>query len=326
MTRSRTFLAALAAVLVVPWVTSAGAEATTTHVNLSISAVPLSVDQGQAVTVSGRAGHAAAGTRVQLQRWVAGSWHRVAGQRVTDGLRYSFTITPPRGHQRYRTRTVARPSQPSVHSLAEPVAVHWHPRVIATGTPVTDPDGSQWVDISGTVRRGPKDATVELRLIDWDDPTGAKTLQVFHPSGSTPFTVQHLTRDHGYAYQLVLDATDVTYEADSYLVDNQGPPFVLPVNGELHLQGLREGPEAAIVGLDLTAGQEVTLSGAENPDWDADVTDPSGTHVTTLHGICTCTVTQTTFTAAATGTYLIILTTHEPDMDIRLWTSVQPPA
>lgn len=306
---------------------SAYADATprvlTIRVDVTISSTRTALTEGDSVIVSGRARHAELGTWVKLQRRVAGVW-QAAGmrQRISDRRRYLFTFNPPRGHQRYRVVTIARRHQPAANSLAIPLSVSWQPSVTATGTPVTDSEGSQWVDITGQVLDGPSNATVELRRLDWS--TGqAVTLQVLHPDGATPFSVQRQTRDQGYTYELVLDATPLTFEASSSVVDDGAPPFVLPLNGGLRLQNLPESGDAvaAEVGLDLQAGQQVSVAGSESALWDADVRDPAGGHVTTLHGICSCTVTSTTFTAATTGRYLLDLQTYTANLTVQLWAS-----
>jgi hypothetical protein len=299
------------------------------HVELSIGTSATTVNEGQPVTVRGKARHGVAKTRVQLQHRSSGMWEAVATQRVSDTLHYSFLVTPARGHQRYRTVTLARRHQPWAHSVAVSVAVRWQPTISVTAAPVTVDDGSQWVDITGQVHDGPTPATVEIEYADAGlttagDPLVWHTLEVVHPDGDAPFTIRE-SRDNGYEYRLVLDETDVTDGATSSTVTHRDPAFVLPMNGGLLLHNLPAADSDTVaIDVDLQAGQNVTLAwlaGGGNW-WHGVLKDPSGTVVGQFTDTCSCNYNTLQLTAAQTGTYRIDADIDAQQGDLSIWASV----
>lgn len=266
---------------------------------VTLVASTTSVAEGAAVTFHGKARHALPGTRVRLQRRVAGRWAAASTrQRVSATRGYSFRLSPPRGRQTYRVVTVARSLQRSVHSGRVSVVVHWQPSLTLAAEPVTDA-GHQYVDITGTVHNGPpgQEVDVQTRFIEGpDEPSAWYTTQILSPVGATPFTVRE-SREQAMEYRLRLAPTSFTPEVLSTVVDDATPPFVLPLDSGLTLT---KAPRGTVVRVPATQGDEVTLVAGP-----VTVTAPSGQVVAHTDAACGCSVVR--FTAPATGDYLMRL-------------------
>ncbi|MER6970185.1 hypothetical protein ABT304_03950 [Nocardioides sp. NPDC000445] len=287
-------------------------------VSIGVTASASTVSEGSALRISGTAWGARLGSVVDLQRWYAGAWRRVARKTLVDSRRFSFRITPPRGIQRYRVHKPAQLGQAAATSRTITLTITWRPSVTAS-TSVFLRSDRMWVTrVTGSA---PADTLVNVQ--HWDPVTSAWTTTgpgaVSDSAGRYQVDVDG--RPTGWRFRMVSWPSGPRLSGYSATLSAVQRPVPLAMNQETHIRALVADPAPGYASLTLpaTAGDLVSVA-IDYARVSRVGVALNGTPIPTMEPPYQHRV--TTFRAPATGTYR--LTTHVYDglsEPVTIWTS-----